>query len=311
MWRCRPARLPPTGWLVEDHFVDHGIGLLYGEPGAGKSLFALGLGLSVATGRPFFGHEVKQGRVAYLWGEAANSSGARIDAWLSDKDAATRDAADANFRLWITQIDLLKDEDFRDLADELEAFEPTLVIVDTVSVFGLVDLNDQRDMEPLFNRYKLIGDVLGAYVLAIHHPGKGGSTPAGSAVAMRRPDDIFFLKRTKPTVTLQCKKHKDSAPNPDREFSIEAHGDGAVFVPYDDTTQFAEKAAGRPSEHEAPILEALAKGCTSRAAIVRETGIPRTTVRRTLQKLVRERRIRKIADGLYAFGDGGRIRPCA
>ena len=40
--------------------------ILYGPPGAGKSFVALDFALSVASGRAWHGHEVRQGPVLYV-----------------------------------------------------------------------------------------------------------------------------------------------------------------------------------------------------------------------------------------------------
>jgi len=45
---------------------EDGLVVLYGDPAAGKSFLALDWGLSVATGVPSLGHEVKKGEVVYI-----------------------------------------------------------------------------------------------------------------------------------------------------------------------------------------------------------------------------------------------------
>jgi hypothetical protein len=58
--------LPPPQWLIGGLAPADGLVVLYGEPGAGKSFVALDWGLSVATGAPWLGREVKQGEVVYI-----------------------------------------------------------------------------------------------------------------------------------------------------------------------------------------------------------------------------------------------------
>ena len=68
------ADLPPPEWLIEGLVPQDGLVVLYGEPRAGKSFVALDWGLSVATGVPWLGHEVRSGEVVYIYAEGTRGA---------------------------------------------------------------------------------------------------------------------------------------------------------------------------------------------------------------------------------------------
>ena len=58
--------LPPPDWLVKNVLPVGSQGVLFGPSGSGKSFVALDMALSLATGQPWQGLEVKQGPVARI-----------------------------------------------------------------------------------------------------------------------------------------------------------------------------------------------------------------------------------------------------
>ena len=71
----------PINWLVSGIIEKEVLAILYGEPGCGKSFWALELALCIAFGIPFHGNPVKQGAAIYVAGEGFNGLGRRIDAF--------------------------------------------------------------------------------------------------------------------------------------------------------------------------------------------------------------------------------------
>jgi RecA-family ATPase len=71
---------------------EDGLVVLYGDPAAGKSFLALDWGLSVATGVPALGHEVKKGEVVYIYGEGIRGLRQRAEARLKEHNLPTHRA---------------------------------------------------------------------------------------------------------------------------------------------------------------------------------------------------------------------------
>jgi hypothetical protein len=136
------SSLPDPAWLVDNILPEGGIGVLYGQPGCGKSFLALDLALSVSTGRAWFGHSARRGGVAYVYAEGASGLKKRIDAWRMQNGGDI-----AAFRVLPQALDIT--ELWADLMAELGqmASPPRLLILDTLArCFGAGDENSTGDM---------------------------------------------------------------------------------------------------------------------------------------------------------------------
>ena len=63
--------------------------VLYGDFGSGKTFFALALSYAIATGQPFVGRKVKQGRVIYISLEGRRGMRKRLGALCARKYEAS------------------------------------------------------------------------------------------------------------------------------------------------------------------------------------------------------------------------------
>ena len=77
-WFDSTIEMKAPRWLVKGLFTAEGLGLLFGESGAGKSFLAVHLALCVAYGLPFFGRKVRQGGVAFFAAEGGAGVGKRF-----------------------------------------------------------------------------------------------------------------------------------------------------------------------------------------------------------------------------------------
>lgn len=68
---------PDPKWLIDGVLPEKGAIVLYGAPKNGKGFVALDWGLSIASGREWFGHRVEQGAVAYIYSEGTTGLAAR------------------------------------------------------------------------------------------------------------------------------------------------------------------------------------------------------------------------------------------
>ena len=77
--------MPPIDWVIGDGdsgiITQHGLSVMYGAPGAGKSFVALDMALSISTGTPWQGIPTRQGKVLYIAGEGVGGLGKRLKAW--------------------------------------------------------------------------------------------------------------------------------------------------------------------------------------------------------------------------------------
>jgi RecA-family ATPase len=137
--------VPDREWLVRDLIPAKNVTLLYGDGGTGKSLLALQLGAAVVTGRPFFAHIVKQGRVEFVTAEDSldemhrrlvdiaplgSLSGFHLTS-LAETDAMLAVAPDSRGgALAVTAL-------YNELESVIAESRPVLVVLDTLAdVFG-------------------------------------------------------------------------------------------------------------------------------------------------------------------------------
>src|SRR5690242_2211207 len=74
--------LPDPEWQIEGLIERGALACVYGAPGDGKTFLTLGWALCVATGTPWQGREVHQGRVVYVATEGGSGLKKRARAWL-------------------------------------------------------------------------------------------------------------------------------------------------------------------------------------------------------------------------------------
>ena len=192
-----------------------GLGQFFGDPGCGKTPFALSLALHVAGGlAEWFGHEVdRHGAVVYLIGEDATGIRNRLRAEL----AAHELTAD-NLPLYVSA----RPGQLTDPADvttwhrailDTAGADVALVVVDTQSRnFGAGNENDSQDMALFVHHVQTLADRLGALVLLVHHTGHTDkSRGRGSSVLFGALDASYEVTRDGVRVKATATKSKNWA----------------------------------------------------------------------------------------------------
>lgn len=226
-WRNPPAKLfgtlrsidfdptlesRPPSWLVKGIAPRAGLGLLYGESGAGKTFLAIHAALSVAWGLPFFGHRAKQGGVLYVAAEGGSSVLPRIRAAndvLGGAVAASRLSGQhptrAPLRIVTEAPNLSRDGDAKPLVRTIRQaqldFEAAghrlaLVVVDTWhAAMGGGDENSAADAGAALAPLRDASEAGGFLTLILHHPGKDVERgPRGSNAVMAAVDAAIELR---------------------------------------------------------------------------------------------------------------------
>lgn len=182
------AAAPRRGYLVKGLLAPGDLAVMFGPPGAGKSVLAPLLAHAIATGRSVFGRRVRMGPVLYI--AAEDGSGMKMRA------AALRAVHGDTHELRIVaeQVDLEGDgaADPPDLALIVAAADrigAVLIVLDTLArAFPGLDENDGRSMGRAVRVLRALCTEHRA-VLAVHHGAKagssnsnGGATPRGHGV---------------------------------------------------------------------------------------------------------------------------------
>lgn len=182
--------------------------MAYGEPGCGKTFFALDMALAVAAGREWFGHRTKEARVVYVAAEAGKSIRNRVAAWAAVK---WDEESEIDFRAVVSPVNLCeaKLEDAKKIGRAVGGpGSADLVIIDTVSrAMAGGDENSPADMGGFVHTMDRMRAYLGCAVIAIHHIGKDASRGArghsllrcavDTEIAVERHDDVIVATVTK------------------------------------------------------------------------------------------------------------------
>jgi hypothetical protein len=193
-----------AGYVPERSFV-----VLYGRPGARKSFLALDMALSVATGRPWHGREVRKGSVVYLAAEGQAGMKGRVAAW---RQSHGKGYPKPDMKLILQHVNIVQQlSELKDLLSTVTGI--SLIVIDTLArTFGGGDENSTRDMNTFVAAIDQLREATGACILVVHHSGKDDSKGArGSTVLFGACDTEMEVKKVGiENVILRTTKQKDA-----------------------------------------------------------------------------------------------------
>ncbi len=219
-------RLPPPEWLIERHLPKTGFGILYGDPGTGKSFMALDMCLHLAYGlQRWHGDAIAPKdepgprNVLYIAGEGSAGFNARISAWEAHQGVLPAgddgEAIEPAFNALFAPCNFMKPEDVTGLLASVASHglkDLALVVVDTISrAIPGAEENLQKDMSLFIAACDAIRMRTGAFVLGVHHTSAAGRM-RGSTVFAGGGDAILRFDRKKGATVgrLTCEKMKEA-----------------------------------------------------------------------------------------------------
>ena len=257
------------------------LGLMFGDPGCGKSFLAVDIALSVATGTSFHGRETKQGSVFFIAGEGHSGLARRFAAW-----SQARDVPLAGVPLFKSEraAQFLDGESAKAVSQAVAELagkhgSPSLIVIDTLARnFGAGDENNTRDM----NEFVAAVDDLkarfpGCSVLIVHHSGHAEKQRARGAMALKGALDCEYrVEKKDRDMKLINTKMKDAEPPPDLHFSFKQ-------VDLDEQTKSAalEAAEAPKDQHKLTSTQRLAQETYITAAV--QSGVWDKTAFRGVQ----------------------------
>jgi phage/plasmid primase-like uncharacterized protein len=224
-------------WLIKGILERGSMNLLFGESGAGKSLFAMDWAFCAANGENWYGHKVKKElKTLIIMGEGLRGASMRFKA-LSQKYGKSP----KNIRLSRRSINLLDNsaaDEIIKIVTELD-FIPDIIIIDTLHRNMVGDENSSEDMALYFKSIELLARRLDAAIVTVHHSGHGDKGRSrGSSSIKAAMDAEFCVTKNGDGITFSCTKSKDFGFGADMSFAIhEVELDGDVFYDADDDKQ--------------------------------------------------------------------------
>lgn len=202
------AKPTPLDWLVKNILEQGSLNLLFGEPGAGKSLFALDWGFCLAAGLSWNDHRTKQADVVIVAGEGYSGYQRRLKA-LEHK---YKTKAPANLYISQRPAQMLDETNTRWLADTIKTIcaNPGLIIIDTLHRNMDGDENSSQDIGKFISNIDLYLKPLAVAVLVVHHSGHSTKERSrGSSSIRAAMDGEFSATKSENGIILACHKAKD------------------------------------------------------------------------------------------------------
>ena len=258
--------MPPVDFVVDGMFTRHGLAVVYGEPGAGKSFIAIDLALCIAYGKPWHGHAVEQGSVLYIAGEGVGGLGKRVKAW----QAHNKVTSDAPFHVLPTAVKFRETEDVEKLMRTIDGLGGPFkaVFIDTVARALLGgDENSSTDIGLFVDACDAVKRHTGSAVIAVHHSGKDSSKGMrGSSAMLGAVDTSMRVSKVEDAITMITEKQKDAEPADDLAFKmtpVALIGDASAVMTL--TAAPAKKQKRKSlSEPQKIALQALENLCAER-----------------------------------------------
>lgn len=213
-------------WLITDIIEKPVLGMLFGDPGAGKSFVALDWAASIATGSDWQERKVAKGGVAYIAGEGFAGIKRRLKAWAKHRDVELKGAP-----LFVSRraVDFGNPLTVGELHGELDALpeRPVLIVIDTLArATPGMDENSAKEVGAFIGACDLLRERYNATVLVVHHSGHGDKGRAKGSIAIKGAVDFEASVTRSPhdnsVVVVKSTKMKDGEPFTDIHLRFES-----------------------------------------------------------------------------------------
>lgn len=209
--------------LIKGIIPGRGIGMIFGAPKAGKTFIALDMVLSVAVGKPWNGHAVKQnaGPIVYIAGEGHAGFRWRVEAWETERGVKVNPEW---FLLTERSVNFGDANALKQLRADIDFLprKPSCIVIDTVfRATAGANVNEQEVMSKFWAECEDMSRKYECAVLTVHHPSKGNSNASfGSIVSEASVDfQIAVVVEGKERI-VRSMLSKDGKPFDDIYFNL-------------------------------------------------------------------------------------------
>ena len=211
--------MPPIEWAVgqgDDGLITaHGLSMIYGPPGSGKSFISLDMALCQAHGIEWQGIETKQGDVLYIAGEGVGGLGKRVKAWKSTHGLGTS----GHFHMLPLAVNMRDQAEVEKLIRSIDRLDRkwTAVYIDTLARAMLgADENSSTESGLVISAADAIRNHVQCAVVFVHHSGKAAERGArGSSAILGAVDTSVVVSKDESYITMRVEKQKDAEPMAD------------------------------------------------------------------------------------------------
>lgn len=256
---------PRKSWLVRKLLGEGEMSVIFGSPGAGKSVLATDLAFHVAAHKPWLGRAVTGGAVLYVAAERAALVERRLAALRKHYDISDIPLGVLRGSIDLRSNTAATEEIIHNAKKFLGDSTPVrLIVIDTVSrALSGGDENSPRDMGTFVCNASTIQEATGAAVCLIHHsPADGSQRPRGHTTLLAAVDTSIGVEKIREVRVAKVHKQNDGIEGEELGFtlqSIEIADDGttAPVVVEANAPERSKKGARQLSDRDKNALRLL------------------------------------------------------
>ncbi|HEY2962548.1 MAG TPA: AAA family ATPase [Pyrinomonadaceae bacterium] len=273
--------LPRPEWLIDKKLPRRGLGVIYGQPGSGKTFYQLDQLLTVAQTQP----------VVYAPTEGLYGLDNRLAALCDYRGLEL-----GKFYVFKKPVELMKLGSVNAFIQEVRGVDPVLIAFDTLSgcmVGG--DENAPKDMGLFVHGCQTVIRQLDCFVSVAHHMTRKGNNERGHSSLRGAAEIMIAIECKGHAVTATCTKSKDSEPFPVERFTLTPHMDSMVL-----------KSFNGLNKDQTAILRAVAANPGIKPkALIEQTEVSQASVYRILREFKTKEFVEGANGGCYYITDKG------
>jgi hypothetical protein len=227
------VELADPEFSIEGIVPRRAVGAIYGPPGSTKTTLAAALAGSLATGRAFFGHEVRhRGATVYVATEDVSGFKVRLMAWKRVHQLALDEVLGVyTFPEPIDLLDALCVARFtRFLQDATFMLPLELLVIDTYAgVTPGANENAAEVMTVAMEHARRWRTLLSCTVLVVHHSNATGTRERGHSAMRGAADLMISMTPVDDVIHVACSKLRNGAPFPTLTLKLVDVGGGCVL----------------------------------------------------------------------------------
>jgi hypothetical protein len=297
-------------WLVEGLWTAAAVGVIGGQPKAGKTTLALDMAVSVASASPCLGvFPVHAPGPVLLY--AAEESPATLRARL-ETIARMRglDFAQLDVRVIVANsLRLDRSEDQERLDATVMHHRPALLILDPLIRIHMADENASGDIAALLGYLRALQRKSGAAVAVIHHVRKQVSSSTGAGYSLRGSSDLYawldsflYLRKHRDQLTLSA-EHRSAPPLGPLQLELASDPDAGVQLKMAPPVDPEAAAAADPLLSRIMLLLANAREPCTVEALRAKLQVRNQRVVAALRQLCAEAKVQRLPHGYAVVAD--------
>lgn len=291
-------------WLVEDLWIDEGVGIIGGQPKCCKSFLALDMAVAVASGKPCLrGYAVaRRGRVLlYCAEDALDIVKKRLTGICN---ASGCDLNEIDIQVITAPVLRLDKDDHRGaLTETVQRLQPKLLVLDPFIRMHRIDENNSGEVAAILAYLRVLNRTFKVAVALVHHASKRSNIRAGQALRGSSEfhawgDSNLYLQRGRDDALRLTVEHRSETSRSGVALELHEQEDSLALRQVLDVSSDCRE----PTSNEDKVYEVIRQknAALSLEQIRAASHIRRNTVCDIIKTLVQQGKVIKSSHGYQA-----------